>query len=309
MTLNLKEALLSGISTRSDEDCVGRYAPSPSGPLHLGNTQTALLAWLQIRLCHGSLYLRIDDLDEARTKSSNTEQIIDDLTWLGLDWDGEPYYQIVQTQAYARAFDYLVKLNKVYPCSCTRKEIASLASAPHDTGLSVRYPGTCRNKLLDAANIVKPLAWRYLVEDALVRFEDKLAGEYQQNLVEDVGDFILRRKDSVYAYQLASVVDDINLGVTDVVRGRDLLDSTPRQITLFNSLSAAIPQFWHVPLKLDLNGERMAKRNATDSLLSLREQGFTAAEVVGKLAYELGLIGENRPASARQLLLQLKAAP
>ena len=308
MHTNLKHALLSNIDAKVDRPLVGRYAPSPSGPLHMGNIQTALLAWLQVRLGDGHLHLRIDDLDEARTKPGSAQQIMDDLTWLGLHWDGEPYYQTLHIADYEAAFDGLVNSQKVYACVCSRKEIAKVASAPHEPGLSVKYPGTCRDRMLTDGEVEKLLAWRYVVENSLTSFTDVLAGAQRQNLMEDVGDFILRRKDGVYAYQLATVVDDINLGVTDVVRGADLLDSTPRQIALFNDLNGTVPQFWHTPLKLDENGERMAKRSGANSLLNLRQQGITAKQLIAKLAFDLGLLGENEPLSAKDLLQKLKKA-
>ncbi len=299
--MTLKNLLLDGTREIAGKGCVGRYAPSPTGPLHLGNIQTAILAWLQVKLSRGKLFLRIDDLDTARSKENSVKQILDDLSWLGIQFDSAPYYQSAHLADYESGFSSLYVLQNVFACACSRSEIQNLASAPHGSGGSIIYPGTCRNSSVGPISNVQALAWRFKVDSGMVSFEDKIKGNFTQCLAKEVGDFVLKRKDGVFAYQLATVIDDIHLGITDVLRGEDLLDSTPRQIALFNALDGLIPRFWHVPLKLDEFGERMAKRNGDDSLLVLREQGVKPEEVVGLLSYELGLIGENQPLSMVEL--------
>ncbi|MFT6156915.1 MAG: glutamyl-tRNA synthetase [Neolewinella sp.] len=304
--MSLKEKLLDGISSDSNAP-VGRYAPSPSGPLHLGNIQTALVAWLQIRLRQGKVYLRIDDLDSLRIKPSAIKPIIEDLQWLGFDWDGDPYYQTDHLLDYQTAFDRLQKQDQVYPCGCSRAEIRRLASDPYAPNGNILYPGTCRNQVFSIEAESKTLAWRFKVGKCEVAFEDLICGVVSQNLEHEVGDFILKRKDGLFAYQLATVVDDGLLGVTDVLRGEDLLDSTPRQIAIQQALGLVGQRYWHAPLKLDGEGEKLSKRNGSDSLLRLREQGLTSEHVIGKLSYDLGLIGENRPMSLPELKRTLLA--
>lgn len=278
----------------------GRYAPSPTGPLHLGNVRTALLAWLQTRLSGGTFVLRMEDLDRPRTVPGSAEQILDDLRWLGLDWDegpdvGGPHGPYVQSERdalYAEALLQLEAQGRVFRCWCSRKDIAEASSAPH--GGSPVYPGTCRDlgpdevAAVQAAKPGKMPAWRYRAEEGEIVVHDLLCGEYRQNLREEVGDFVLRRADGLFAYQLAVVVDDIAMGITDVVRGADLLESTPRQIALFRALGAPLPRFWHVPLMVDAAGARLSKRDGSESLQALRAAGWTPERVVGALATSLG---------------------
>jgi len=221
----------------------GRYAPSPTGPLHLGNIRTALLAWLQIRLAGGVFILRIDDIDAARNRPGGIEQLIDDLRWLGLDWDEgpdiggphAPYLQSQRSAIYDAAFQQLRDHGRVFACHCSRKDIALAASAPHERDAHTIYPGTCRAPRSDAGG--RASAWRYRVEQRRVRFDDEIAGETVQHMDRDVGDFVIRRADGGYAYQLATAVDDAMMGITDVVRGADLLTSTPRQIEVLRALA------------------------------------------------------------------------
>ena len=286
----------------------GRYAPSPTGPLHLGNIRTALLAWLQIRLAGGVFVLRIDDIDAARNRPGGIEQLIDDLRWLGLDWDEgpdvggphAPYLQSQRSAIYDAAFEQLRDHGRVFPCHCSRKDIALAASAPHERDAHTIYPGTCRARRSQAGE--RPSAWRYRVEQRCVRFDDEIAGEIVQRMDRDVGDFVIRRADGGYAYQLATAVDDAMMGITDVVRGADLLASTPRQIELLRALGHAPPRYWHVPLLLDAEGQRMAKRHGSAGLAAARADGFRAADVVGRLAHGLGLIAHLEALSARELL-------
>ena len=292
----------------------GRYAPSPTGPLHLGNLRTALVAWLQCRLTGGAFVLRMEDLDHPRTVEGSAEQILDDLRWLGLDWDegpdvGGPYGPYTQSERddiYAEALLELAARGLVFRCWCSRKDIAEAASAPHDR--SPAYPGTCR--ALGPDDIVRVQAekpdrvpaWRFRVGSQVVQIDDEVCGMLSQDLSTEVGDFVLRRADGLFAYQLAVVVDDILMGITDIVRGADLLDSTPRQVALFEAFGFDPPRFWHVPMMHDDRGQRLAKRHESESLDRLRDAGTSAAEVVGRLASTLNLVPEGTVITARELL-------
>ncbi len=296
---------------------VSRYAPSPTGRLHLGNLRTALLAWLQARLMGANFILRIEDLDLPRVRSGSDKQIIDDLLWLGLNWDLGPsassemddFYQSRRTKSYHQALQDLYAKGLVYPCFCSRKDIREAASAPH--GKLPVYPGICVDKY---PNITpeneQPIkgrlpAWRFKVNNQSKCFKDKLMGEFSQNLATEVGDFVVRRSDGLFAYQLAVVVDDIAMEITDVLRGEDLLDSTCRQIALFEALDANVPDFWHVELMQDEQGNRMSKRDGSNSLMQMRQQGIDAESIVGLLAYSCGLLDSQRSISSQELLAQL----
>ncbi len=269
----------------------GRFAPSPTGEMHLGNARTALLAWLQAREAGGALILRIEDLDVTRIRPGAEETILQDLAWLGLDWDegpdvggiAGPYRQSERLGDYEAAISRL----PTYPCTCTRKEILATiqasASAPH--GDEPRYAGTCRTAPTHPA---RPAALRVRVPDGLVCFLDGLQGEVCQDVQATVGDFVVRRNDGVFAYQLACVVDDILMGVTDVLRGQDLLESTPRQVALYELLEAPAPHFCHVPLMTDYHGERLAKRGGAPSVKALRDGGANPQVIVRDLALSLG---------------------
>lgn len=288
----------------------GRYAPSPTGALHLGNLRTALLAWLQARLAGGSFILRIEDLDRARSRPGLDAQMLADLRWLGLDWDegpdcggpAAPYVQSQRDAFYRAAFERLRATGRLFPCVCSRKDIALAASAPHRQDGAALYPGTCRTRSAARINTGAHCAWRYRVGDDWVTFDDEVAGRVVQHMQREVGDFVLRRADDVYAYQLAVVVDDALMGVSDVLRGADLLDSTPRQIELLRALGLPEPRHWHVPLLLDAEGRRLAKRDDAAGVAALRATGVTPARLVGRYARELGLIEHDEPMSARELL-------
>ena len=300
---------------------VSRYAPSPTGPLHLGNLRTALLAWLQARLYQAKFILRIEDLDLPRVKAGSSPQIIDDLIWLGLDWDEGPqplinsdiepdlYSQSNRTQYYRQALSALFSRGLVYPCFCSRNDIRQAASAPH--GPMPVYPGTCRHQYSGVSPENEPTidgrkpAWRFIVDDSSIEFDDMLMGRFRQVLKLDVGDFVIRRSDGLFAYQLAVVVDDAAMSVTDVLRGEDLLDSSCRQIALFKALESPVPRFWHVGLMKDEQGNRLAKRDGSDSLQALRSEGVSAKEIVGDLAFSCGLLNKKQPLSATELLSQL----
>ena len=288
---------------------VGRFAPSPSGRIHLGNILCCLLAWLSARQKGGKVILRIEDLDTARCPTRYAEQMLEDLRWLGLDWDegpeaggsAGPYFQSQRTALYQTALERLESLGLVYPCFCTRAELHA-ASAPHrEDGLTV-YAGTCRNltpaEREERARHRSP-ALRLRVPDKEYSFTDGHMGPCAEHLERDCGDFLLRRSDGMFAYQLAVVVDDAAMGVTEVVRGADLLSSTPRQLYLYQLLGLTPPEFIHFPLLLAPDGRRLSKRDADAGLDSLRGR-VTAETLLGRLAQLAGFhpSGAPRPAAA-----------
>ena len=287
----------------------GRFAPSPSGRMHLGNLFAALLAWLDVRHLGGELLLRMEDLDPDRCRPEYLSQLADDLIWLGLDWDlgwrpGETAYcQSCRTPFYQAAFETLASRGLVYPCYCSRKERLA-ASAPHAADGARIYSGRCRRlspkEREELARTRRP-AWRVEVPEETVSFVDRIQGPFSQNLARECGDFILRRSDGVYAYQLAVVVDDAAMGVTQVVRGSDLLDSTPRQLWLQEELGLPHPEYGHVPLLLAPDGRRLAKRDRDQELGELQSR-YTAPELVGRLAHLAGLIPEPAPVTPAELV-------
>ena len=279
---------------------VGRFAPSPSGRMHLGNVFSAMMAWLSVRSQGGEMILRIEDLDPDRCRAEYAETLKDDLLWLGLDWDREQIPQSLRTEAYAEVFGDLKARDLVYPCYCTRTELHA-ASAPHASDGRVLYAGTCRNlSEAEKAAKTKAPAWRLKVPDAEVTFTDRLQGVYTENLQNDCGDFIVRRADGVYAYQLAVVTDDAEGGVTEVVRGMDLLSSTPRQLYLYELLDKKPPKFIHVPLLVAPDGRRLSKREKDLDMGALRKL-HTAEEILGGLSYLAGLTERYEPMSAAEL--------
>ena len=280
----------------------GRFAPSPSGRMHLGNVFSALLAWLSARSQNGEMVLRMEDLDPDRCRPEYAETLKDDLRWLGLDWDREQTPQSRRTAVYAGQFAKLADRGLVYPCYCTRGELHA-ASAPHASDGRVLYAGTCRH-LTEAqrAEKNKKPAWRLTVPDKAYGFTDGLQGYFSENLASECGDFIIRRADGVYAYQLAVVTDDGEGGITQVVRGMDLLDSTPRQIYLYELLGLTPPEFYHVPLLTAPDGRRLSKREKDLDLGALRLQ-YTPEEILGRLAFLSGLLETPEKASATELVL------
>ena len=275
---------------------IGRFAPSPSGRMHLGNVFSALLAWLSVRHAGGKMLLRIEDLDPDRCRPEYADQLRRDLEWLGLTWDEEQTPQSRRTEAYAAAF---AKLD-TYPCYCSRNELHA-ASAPHASDGTFLYAGPCRNlTAAERAAKTRCPAWRVRVPDEEIAFCDGLQGEVRENLARSCGDFILRRSDGVYAYQLAVVVDDAAGGVTQVVRGADLLSSTPRQLWLQTQLGLPHPHYYHVPLLCAPDGRRLSKREHDLDLAALR-QTLTAEQLLGRLAYLAGLLPAPEPASAAEL--------
>ena len=271
--------------------------------MHLGNLWSSLLAWLAARSAGGRMVLRLEDLDPDRCTQAWCDQVMRDLEWLGLDWDNEPVYQSRRTPAYEAAFRQLEEKRLVYPCFCTRAERMA-ASAPHRSDGQAVYDGRCRRLTAeqreDLARQRNP-AWRLAVPDRAGSFRDLLQGMYEENLLRDCGDFILRRSDGVYAYQLAVVVDDAWMGVTQVVRGSDLLSSTPRQRYLLELLGCPAPEYGHVPLLLAPDGRRLAKRDRDQELGELQSR-YTAPELVGRLAHLAGLIPEAAPVSPEELV-------
>ena len=271
--------------------------------MHLGNLWSCLLAWLAARSVGGGMVLRLEDLDHDRCRPEFCDQVMGDLDWLGLDWDGQPIYQSRRTQAYAAAFHALEERGLVYPCFCTRAQRLA-ASAPHRSDGAALYSGRCCHLAPEeraALSARRVPAWRIQVPEETVSFRDKLQGDCAQNLAAECGDFILRRSDGVYAYQLAVVVDDAFQGVTQVVRGSDLLDSAPRQLWLQKELGLPHPEYGHVPLLLSPDGRRLAKRDRDQELSQLKER-FTAPQLVGRLALAAGLIPEYAPITPAQLL-------
>ncbi len=296
-----------------DDKPVGRFAPSPTGYIHLGNVWAALLAWLPIRQKSGTMILRIEDLDPDRSRPEYVERLVRDMKWLGLDWDEDPwtggafgpYSQSDRREIYEAALDALKDRGKVYPCFCTRKELRE-ASAPHEEDGVFIYNGKCRRlsgdvrrERLEAGD---RHAWRLEVPDQDYGFHDLNYGAYMQNVARDCGDFLLTRTDGVHAYQLAVVVDDGLMGVDMVVRGSDLMDSTPRQIYLHELLGFDIPSFGHVPLLKGENAARLSKRHKSLDLGTLRNAGWAAEEILGLLAVKAGLIERFEPVKARELI-------
>ena len=289
---------------------VGRYAPSPSGRMHLGNLCCCLLAWLSAKSKGGKVVLRIEDLDQARCPREFAELLQRDLDWLGLSADegGDkggpdgPYYQSERSEIYQQFYDILWKKGLVYPCFCSRSQLHA-ADAPHRSDGQVVYAGTCRN--LSPEEVAeksrrRPPAWRVRVPDEVIGFTDGHLGYYEENLARDCGDFYLRRADGVFAYQLAVVVDDALMGVTEVVRGADLLSSTPRQLWLYRTLDLPAPEFIHMPLLLAPDGRRLSKRDGDESLEHLQAK-YTPEEIIGRLAYACGLQKAPDPRTPAEL--------
>ncbi|MBX3270177.1 MAG: tRNA glutamyl-Q(34) synthetase GluQRS [Sandaracinaceae bacterium] len=284
----------------------GRFAPSPTGPIHLGTARTALLGWLRARGEGGAFVLRMEDLDAPRARPGAAQAILEDLAWLGLDWDegpdvGGPCGPYTQSEKLDRYAEVLARLAPfTYPCTCSRKEIQELASAPH--GAEPVYPGTCR---AGPTHPEREAATRFRMPDPPPAFDDAVLGR-----VEGVGrgDFVLHRRDGAFAYQLACVVDDHDMRITEVLRGADLVASTPRQIALYEALGWPVLAFAHVPLVLGPDGERLAKRHGAISIAELRAAGQDAASIVGALAHGVGLIDAPRPTRPAELVGRLELA-
>jgi len=279
---------------------VGRFAPTPSGRMHLGNVFAAMVAWLSVRSQNGSLVLRMEDLDTQRTNDEFAHVLRRDLLWLGLDWDAEMPPQSQRSKTYDRYFEKLMDLGLLYPCYCTRSQLHSV-NAPHLSDGTYVYPGTCRNLTqAQKAGFQRAPAWRLRVPDSCWELEDLCQGQYTQNLLAECGDFVVRRADGVYVYQLAVTVDDGEAGVTEVVRGMDLLSSAPRQMYLQNLFGFPNPTYGHVPLLLSPDGRRLSKRDRDMDMGVLRNR-CTPERLLGALAYASHIIDKPQSISAREL--------
>ena len=279
---------------------VGRFAPTPSGRMHLGNVFAAMLAWLSVRSQGGQMVLRMEDLDIQRTKEEYAEILRQDLTWLGLDWDMETAPQSQRSAVYDRYFEKLRELELLYPCYCTRSQLHNV-NAPHLADGTYVYPGTCRDLTAQQrAAFDRDPAWRVKVPDRLWRVADLVQGEYTENLITDCGDFVVRRGDGVYVYQLAVTVDDGEAGVTQVVRGMDLLSSAPRQMYLQELFGFPHPQYAHVPMLLAPDGRRLSKRDGDLDLGALKK-AMPPEKLLGNLAFSAGLTDKPAPVSAKEL--------
>ena len=276
---------------------VGRFAPTPSGRMHLGNVFAALMAWASIRSKNGEMVLRMEDLDTQRTSADFAEVLRDDLAWLGLDYDRETPPQSLRSDVYDKYFESLRERGLLYPCYCTRSQLHSV-NAPHLSDGTYVYPGTCRNLKEPPANR-KP-AWRVMVTDKVWTVEDHVQGHYELNLATDCGDMVVRRADGVYVYQLAVTVDDGEAGVTEVVRGMDLLSSAPRQMYLQELFGFPHPEYAHVPMLLAPDGRRLSKRDRDLDLGELRKH-TRPEQLIGVLAYAAGLIDKKEAISAKEL--------
>lgn len=302
------------MTTGTKEKIRGRWAPTPSGELHVGNARTALAAWLSIRRQNGVFVWRLEDLDGPRTVPGMAEAGEHDLRWLGLDWDEgpgagyetsgpfAPYVQSQRGELYDRALESLAAQDRLFPCRLSRADLKSLATAPHGKPGLPPYPAHLRPDQLGNDWFAKlrgtqrpDAALRFKVSDQPVTFQDAVYGEITERVDQEVGDFVLKRRDGLFAYQLAVVVDDLAMDIHEVVRGRDLLDSTARQIQLAQALGGEPPSYAHLPLILNADGEKLSKRDNGLTLRALREDGTSPEQLVGYLAWSLGLVESPAP--------------
>ena len=279
---------------------VGRFAPTPSGRMHLGNVFAALLSWLSPKSRGGDWILRMEDLDTLRTRAEYAELLRDDLRWLGLDWDLETEAQSLRSAVYDRYFEELKEKNLLFPCYCTRSQLHNL-NAPHLSDGTYVYAGTCRN-LTEAQRAEKKRlpSWRVMVPDREFALTDLIQGDYRENLLTDCGDFVVRRADGVYVYQLAVTVDDGESGVTEVVRGWDLLGSAPRQMYLQELFGFRHPEYAHIPMLMAPEGRRLSKRDQDLDMGALRNR-LKPEQLIGVLAHAAGLTETAAPISAKEL--------
>ena len=288
-----------------DKTYVGRLAPSPTGALHLGNVRTFMIAWLRARSLGGRIIMRMEDLDHPKDKPGAAAAAIEDLRWLGFDWDDE-YVQSERKALYREALEKLVGKGLVYPCVCTRKDVESAQSAPH-AGEQLHYPGTCRGRFAtwhEAFDFSgRAPCWRFRVgEGEQVEFDDAFAGRFSERVAERLGDFPIARDEFGAGYTLAVVVDDAAMGVTEVIRGDDLLAATPAQILMQRTLGLPTPAYCHVPLVVGADGRRLAKRHGDTRISSYREAGVAPERVIGALAASCGWIGKGESVSLKSLL-------
>ncbi len=279
---------------------VGRFAPTPSGRMHLGNVFSALLAWLSVKARDGEMVLRMEDLDTQRTSGEYAQVLREDLNWLGLSWDRETPAQSGRSAVYDRYFDSLREMGLLYPCYCTRSQLHSV-NAPHLSDGTYVYPGTCRDLTEDQrAAYHRAPAWRVRVPDKIWQVHDLVQGDSQWNLIRDCGDMVVRRADGVYVYQLAVTVDDGEAGVTEVVRGMDLLSSAPRQMYLQELWEFPHPEYAHVPMLLSPDGRRLSKRDRDLDLGEIRKH-LSPQQLLGILAYSAGLLETAEAVSLEEL--------
>ena len=279
---------------------VGRFAPTPSGRMHLGNVFAALMSWLGPKSKGGSWILRMEDLDTLRTKTEYAELLRDDLRWLGLDWDLETEPQSTRSAVYDRYFQELQDKNLLFPCYCTRSQLHNV-NAPHLSDGTYVYAGTCRNLTEEQRSVQKRQpSWRVMVPDREYELTDLIQGHYRENLLTDCGDFVVRRADGVYVYQLAVTVDDGESGVTEVVRGWDLLGSAPRQMYLQELFGFEHPEYAHIPMLMAPEGRRLSKRDQDLDMGALRQR-LKPEQLIGVLAHAAGLTEDAKPISAKEL--------
>ena len=305
---------------------VGRLAPSPTGALHLGNVRTFMVAWLRARSLGGRVVFRMEDLDHPKDKPGAAADAVRDLRWLGFDWD-EEYVQSERKGLYRAALEELVAKGLAYPCVCSRRDVESAQSAPH-AGEQLHYPGTCRGRFaswreaytylrsptppLPHSSTSRSPCWRFRVSDGTaVSFDDAFAGRYEQDVSKTLGDFPLARDEFGAGYTLACVVDDLDMGITEVVRGDDLLPATPAQILVARALGNNAPSYCHLPLVVGPDGRRLAKRHGDTRVASFREAGWSAERVIGLLAASCGWAekGEELPLAALLPRFDLAAIP
>lgn len=319
-------------SGKIDSHVVGRLAPSPTGALHLGNARSFLLAWLSARSKHGQLFLRIEDTDSPRVKPWAVQQTVEDLRWLGLEWDHWPvqprpvlgnasneaplslFRQTDRLARYTQVFEELRQRDCVYVCECSRKDVDDAASAPHDASLPLLegtcYPGTCREKSLEPEAISGQYCWRWKFDPAKCTWMDQVVGEQSALPAKQLGDFVIAKstistdgsRQFVPAYQLAVVIDDFDQEITEVVRGDDLIASTYRQLAILQRLQWTVPKYFHVPLIIGPDGRRLAKRHGDTRVAEFRERGIRAEALMGYLAYSLGFAKTLRCTTAAELL-------
>lgn len=303
--------------TRHSTSPRGRYAPSPTGPIHVGNARTALATWLSVRSRGGTFVWRLEDLDSPRVVPGMAALQMEDLAWLGLDWDegpdiggpDAPYEQSRRSEIYEAALERLAAAGHLFPCRRSRKDLQTLSSAPHGLESGTPYPAAFRPQTIEPdwlqqlrASANPDAAIRFRVHGRPVVWSDRIFGERTERVDQTVGDFVLKRRDGLYAYQLAVVVDDLAMGIDEVVRGADLLDSTARQIQLIEALGGQPPAYAHVPVVVNAAGEKLSKRDRALTLRSLREAGARPEDVVGQLAWSLGLIESPDPCRPGDLL-------
>lgn len=285
------------------ERITGRFAPTPSGRLHLGNLLCCLLAYLSSRSQGGRFLLRIEDLDVPRCPRRLSDQCIEDLRFLGFTWDEPPLFQSERTEIYQAYFDKLFSMGRVYPCFCTRAQLHA-AIAPNlgdrESVYSRACANLCKEEILEREKTRRP-AMRLRVPDETLSFVDGHYGPVSENLALNCGDYIIRRSDGLFGYQLAVVIDDALSGVNEIVRGRDILFSTPRQMDLQRTLGFDSPAYFHIPLLMDAHGRRLAKRDKDLDLTALSKI-MTPEQILGMLAYSCGVIPENKPAGLEELI-------